>query len=486
MKIQTSITDKIGVAAIGAALFISLWAFTESSARPANPTAKRSDNAPLVTKDALIKNAADLITQGRQTFRFDTYGDEVFWGDTLQLHQAIEGSRFGGVGPGVSPSTALALGLKVDVEALPDNLVEQLKQGQVDLSDPAVTLQLIKLNAVLGVKGTFNPNGSLEAVGLTCAVCHSTVNDSLAPSIGQRLDGYANHDLNTGAIIAAAPNVAPITDLLKVVDPSITDSQVRDILNSWGPGKFDAELLFDGKAFNPAQMTAGVTTATHVPGATLIPNASGLLGFNLHTWTGGWGTVTYWNALVAVLELHGVGTFFDERLDDAAKFPIAAAKRLGHVSVDNPDDDQVTPKLAALQYYQLSLPAPKPAPGVDFDTGAADRGDALFSGKASCNRCHREPLWTEPGWNDHSPAEMNIDSFEANRSPDGHYKTMNLAGLFVRERGLFMKPQNKGHFYHDGRFQTLKDVVKSYADRGLSPSLSDQEASDLVEYLKSL
>jgi hypothetical protein len=261
---------------------------------------------------------------------------------------------------------------------------------------------------------------------------------------------------------------------------------VRDVLNSWGPGKFDAELLLDGKASNPAQMTAGVTTATHVPGATLIPNAAGLLGYNLHTWTGGWGTITYWNAFVAVLELHGVGTFFDERLDNAAKYPIAAAKGFGHISVDNPDDDQVTPKLGALQYYQLSLPAPKPTPGVDFDPDAAERGDALFSGKADCNSCHREPLWTEPGWNDHSPAKMNIDSFEADRSPDGHYKTMNLAGVFVRERGLFMKPENKGRFYHDGRFKTLKDVVQSYVQRGLAPSLTDQEISDLVEYLKSL
>jgi cytochrome c peroxidase len=149
-------------------------------------------------------------------------------------------------------------------------------------------------------------------------------------------------------------------------------------------------------------------------------------------------------------------------------------------------NDQVTPRLAALQYYQLSLPAPKPTPGVDFDPDAADRDDALFSGKASCNTCHREPLWTEPGWNDHTPDQMKIDSFEADRSPDGRYKTMNLAGVFVRERGLFMQPQNKGRFYHDGRFETLKDVVQGYVTRGLAPSLTDQEISDLVEHLKSL
>jgi len=230
----------------------------------------------------------------------------------------------------------------------------------------------------------------------------------------------------------------------------------------------------DGKAFQPNGSSA----------ATLLPNAYGLGGFNLHTWTGGWGTVTYWNAFVAVLELHGVGTFFDERFDNTNKFPIAAAARLGHISVA-PDDDQVTSKLPALAYYQLSLPAPTPQPGVDFDAEAAKRGDELFSGKANCNSCHHEPLWTEPGWNDHTPAEMHIDSFEADRSPDGHYKTMNLAGKFVTERGLFMKPENKGRFYHDGRFQTLLDVVNSYNTR-FNLGLTDAEKSDLVEYLKSL
>jgi hypothetical protein len=241
-----------------------------------------------------------------------------------------------------------------------------------------------------------------------------------------------------------------------------------------GPGKFDAELLFDGKAVRP---DGG-------PAATLIPNAFGLAGHNLHTWTGGWGTVTYWNALVAVLELHGKGTFFDERMDNAAKFPIAAAARFGHVSV-SPDEDLVTSKLPALHYYQLSLPAPTAKAGVDFDAAAAKRGDELFSGKANCNSCHHEPLWTEPGWNDHTPAEMRIDSFQADRSPDGNYRTMNLAGLFIRERGLFMNPQNKGRFYHDGRCPTLLDVVNSYNERfGLG--LTDPEKLDLVEYLKSL
>jgi len=433
-----------------------------------------NDNAPEETKEGIIKNAALNIEDGRNIFRHDTYGDEAFWGDALQLHQAIQGSQFGGVGPGVSPKTALALGLKVDSDSLPGKVRSALREGKINLDDVGVTLALLKNDAVVGVKGFFNKDGSLKSVGLTCAVCHSTVNDSLAPGVGRRLDGWANHDLNAGAIIAAAPNLTPIRNLLQIVYPTITDDQIRSVLHSWGAGKFDAQLLFDGKALRP---DGG-------PAATLIPNAFGLLGHNLHTWTGGWGTVTYWNALVAVLEMRGKGNFFDARLDDTNRWPIAATARFGHTSVD-PADDQVTSKLPALHYYQLSLPAPSPAPGVDFDQVAAERGKVVFSGKANCASCHRPPLWTEPGSNEHSPAEMKIDSFQADRSPDGAYRTMNLAGLYIRERGLFMKPENKGRFYHDGRFQTLLDVVNSYSSRfGLG--LTSQESQDLVEYLKSL
>jgi hypothetical protein len=422
-------------------------------------------------------NSSRLINEGRQTFRYDTFGDEAFWGGQLHLHQAINT---------LTPQNALALGLKVDAQALPPSLVQAIKHGKVNLQDPSVTLALIKQNAVLGVVGFFN-NGNLRSVGLTCAICHSTVDDSVAPGIGNRIDGLANRDLNVGAIVAAAPNLQPVVDLLRLApaDANVTASDVRAVLNSWGPGKFDAELFLDGKAFNPQQTTNGVVTGTNVPGATLLPNARGLSGHNLHTWTGGWGTVTYWNAFVAVDELHGIGNFLDERFDNAQQFPIAAAAHLGHVTTPSPDTDRVTGKLGGLHFYQLALPAAQPRPGVDFDSAAAQRGDELFSGKANCTSCHHEPLWTEPGWNQHSADEMKIDSFEADRSPGHAYRTMNLAGLFIRERGLFMNPANKGHFYHDGRFQTLLDVVKSYNER-FSLGLSDQEKKDLVEYLKSL
>src|SRR5262249_32417579 len=329
------------------------------------------------------------------------------------------------------------VGLRVDWGAPPPDVVERIMHGRENLDDPAVTVDLVRQNAVLGVIGSFNADGSLRSVGLSCALCHSTVDNSVAFGVGQRIDGLANRDLNVGAIVASVPNLQPIVDLLGVA----TTDVVKTVLLSWGPGKFDAELFLDGKAFQPDGRSA----------ATLIPNARGLAGHNLHTWTGGWGTVTYWNAFVAVDELHGIGTFFDERFDNAAQFPIAARAGLGHVSID-PDHDQVTSKLPALHFYQLALPALTPRPGIDFEPAAAKRGDELFSGKASCNRCHHEPLWTEPGWNQHSADELKIDSFQADRSPGHAYRTMNLAGIFVRERGLFMAPDNTGRFYHDRRF----------------------------------
>jgi cytochrome c553 len=402
------------------------------------------------------KAAQELFEQGREIFRFDTFGDEAFWGDALQLHRAIEGEALGGVGPGVSPRTALAVGLKVDSAALPESLERALAKGRVDLDDPATTLALLRLNAVVGVKGLFAQDGTLRSLGLTCASCHSTVDDSLAPGIGRRLDGWPNRDLNVGAIVSLAPNKAPITDLLQV-----DEATLNTVLAAWGPGKFDAELFLDGKGFRPDGKSA----------ATLIPPAFGLAGVNLHTFTG-WGSVTYWNAFVANLEMHGKGTFFDSRLNDPVKFPVAA--RAGFFDVRN-TPDLITPKLAALHAYQLGLPAPKPPAGT-FDAAAARRGKAIFTGKATCANCHVPPLFTEPGWNLHEPAEICTDAFQANRSPDERYRTTPLKGLFAHA---------KGGFWHDGRFPTLNAVVDHY-DGCFGLGLTAREKSDLVQYLRSL
>jgi len=290
---------------------------------------------PSSPNDAAINRNADrLLEQGREIFRYDTFGDQDFWGGALGLHQAIEGTQHGGVGPGVSPATALAVGLKVDVDALPATLIQQLKNGQVNLNDPGTTLALLKLNSVVGVTGFFKPDGTLQSVGIQCALCHTNVDNSLAPGIGHRRDGWANRDLNVGAIIALSPSVQPFADLLGVDQPT-----VRTVLNSWGPGKFDAELAMDGKAFRPDGKS----------GSVLIPPAFGLAGVNMHTWTG-WGSVTHWNAFVANLEMHGKGTFYDPRLKDAAQFPVAA--KAGFDNVRN-SEDLITGKLAALHVYSL-------------------------------------------------------------------------------------------------------------------------------------
>src|SRR5579864_1753904 len=302
-----------------------------------------------------------LAEQGKNIFRNDTFGDQDFWGGALQLHTAIEGAQHGGVGPGVSPATALAVGLKVDQDALPSALVQQIKAGKVDLNDPAVTLALLKLNAVIGVTGFFNPDGTLKSMGIQCALCHSTVDNAFAPGIGHRLDGWANRDLNVGAIVGLSPNLQPVADVL-----GVDVATVKTVLASWGPGKFDAELFMDGKAFRPDGKT----------GATLIPPAFGLAGVNLHTYTG-WGSVPYWNAFVANLEMHGKGTFFDPRLDDAAKFPVAARNASGHVTNQT---DLITAKLGALQVYQLAIAAPAPPKG-SFDEGAAVRSEERRVGK---------------------------------------------------------------------------------------------------------
>lgn len=393
-------------------------------------------------RDSAVLNAVDMVIEGRDTFRHDTFGDEQFWGGTLRLHEAIAQ---------LSPNEVLGLGLKVDAAALPRAVAEGILDGTLDLDDPALTQSLLEADAVVGVKGFFTKGGNLASIGITCAICHSTVDSTLTDKIGIRLDGWPNQDLNVGAIIAAAPDLSFFANLL-----GIGEQAVRDTLMQWGPGKFDAQLLLDGQS-----------------APTLIPPAFGLAGVNLHTWTG-WGGVSHWNAFVANIEMGGQGNFYDPRLNDPDKFPIAAANPdlFGNRRTDN---DLITPKLAALQFYQLALAAPDP-PAGSFNAAAAARGEVLFRGKADCARCHVPPLFTEPGWNMHTAEEIGIDDFQASRSPDEAYRTTPLKGLWTHtERG----------FFHDGRFETLQDVLDHY-DATFTLGLTASEKADLEQYLLSL
>lgn len=407
--------------------------------------------------DAVVDgHAAALLAQGREIFRYDSFGSETFYGDVLRLHNAIKGAALGGEGPGVSPAAALAAGLKVDVADLPPDLIDALLAGEVDLDDPATTVALLQLDAVVGLKGVFDRRNNLTSLGITCALCHSAVDDSLVPGIGQRLDGWANQDLNVGAILTLAPGRQAIADRLHV-DVATLDA----VLATWGPGKFDAIVLHDGKALRPDGGSA----------ATLIPAAFGLAGVNLHTWTG-FGSVPYWNAYVANTQMRGQGTFFDPRLNDPEQYPLAVESGDWN---KRSDKDLITSKLPALHYYQVSIPAPAPPPG-SFNPAAAARGEALFNGRAECSACHVPPLFLEPGYSMHSAEEMGIDDFQASRSPDGMYRTAPLKGLWTHmERG----------FYHDGRFATLLEVVNHY-DNHFRLGLRQSQKLDLVEYLKSL
>jgi hypothetical protein len=395
-----------------------------------------------------------LVKDGKEIFRFDTFGDEDFWSGLLHIDKAIAGEKYGGFGPGVSPKTALSVGLKVDAAAIPSDVADGIRSGAVNLDDPATTLALLKLNAVVGVQGQYDEKGVLKSIGLTCASCHSTVDNSFAPGIGRRLDGWPNRDLNVGAIVSLTDNAKPIADMLHV-----SETTLRTVLGMWGPGRYPAILFMDGKAFRPDGKIA----------ANLIPAAFGLKDIHLTTYTG-WGDISYWNAFVANLEMHGKGTFIDPRLNNPVKYPIAVENQFYHV-VNNPD--LITPKLPALRAYQHSIEAPKP-PSNSFDHAAAARGKKLFNGKAKCDGCHAPPLLADNKL--HTALELGIDDFEAMRSPTGKYRTTPLGGLFARV---------KGGFYHDGRFASYTDVVQHYNDY-FKLGLTVAERRDLEEYLKSL
>ena len=361
-----------------------------------------------------------LVAEGKEIFRFDTFGDEQFWTDTLRMHEVIQQA--------VTPAVALSVGLKVDSDALPAEIKTALAAGQVDLNSTATTLALLKLNAVVGVKGdvqTVNGTERLVRVGITCALCHSTVDNSFAPGIGKRMDGWANTTLNPGAIIA--------------LSPALTAAQ-KAVYNSWGPGRYDPRFNFDG-----------LSTPL------VLPPAYGLRGVAKETFTAE-GPVSYWNAYVAVTQMHGQGNFSDPRL--------------GVNIVQTPD--LVTSKLPALSQYQFSLQKPSP-PAGSFDAAAAERGRQVFNGAASCASCHAGALLTDVNSGKlHAPIETGMDPRYAARTTQKAYRTTPLRGLWQH-----------APYFHDGSAATLVDVVEHYNRvRGLA--LTDQEKRDLVEYLKSL
>jgi hypothetical protein len=362
-----------------------------------------------------------LVAHGRQTFRFDTFGDQTFWTDTLRMHEVIRTS--------VSPTKALSVGLKVDVDALPEAVKVGIRSGTIDLNDPATTVALLKLGAVVGVIGDVNASNVLTRVGVTCALCHSTVDNAFAPGIGHRLDGWPNRDLNPGAIIALSPTPTPAQ---------------KAVYNSWGPGKYDPRFNIDGK---------------NIP--VVIPPAFGLRNVAKEIYTGD-DTISYWNAYVAITQMHGHGHFIDSRLG---------------IDVNNPPE-LVLPKLAALRAYQFSLTKPAPIPG-SYDVAAATRGRELFNGAAGCDGCHTGSVFTDVNAGIlHTPAQVGQDPAYALRSVTKLYRTTPL-------RGLWHPPQLKGPYFHDGNAATLEAVVNHYvALRGLN--LSSQQRHDLVEYLKSL
>jgi mono/diheme cytochrome c family protein len=371
-----------------------------------------------------------LVAQGKNIFRFETFGDETFFTDVLRLHEPV--------GTAVSPNTALAVGLKVDSTALPPAVVAGIQDGSISLDDPATTVALIKLNAVIGLKGTVNAANQLTRLGVTCAICHSTVDDSFAPGVGKRLDGWPNRDLNVGAIIALSPALP---------------ANVKAVYNSWGPGMYDARFnIVDGG------------TPFHGDGLnkpSVIPPAYGLLGVNKTTFTGDGNDIAYWNRYVAVTQFGGHGTFTEPRLN---------------LNVKNGTDDLVSSKLAALQAYQLSLEPPAP-PAGSFNAAAAARGKALFNGKATCVSCHSGPRFTDANERLHpksdSMAEPESPS-HADRSATKQYRTTPLRGVWQH-----------APYFHDGSAPTLDAVVATYNTKR-SLGLSASEMADLVQYLKSL
>jgi mono/diheme cytochrome c family protein len=364
----------------------------------------------LPTVAAGAADSPELISEGQKVFRFDTFGDEQLWTDKLGLHKVVEKN--------VDPTTALEVGLKVDADVLPPGILEK-----VDLKDPATTVALLKMNAVVGLKAEVDGSNHISRLGVTCALCHSTVDDSVQKGIGHRKDGWPNRDLDVGKIIS--------------LSPALTAEQ-KKVYSSWGPGKYDPRYNQDGKN-NPL----------------VIPPAYGLAHVKNETYTAE-GPISYWNAYVAITQMGGQGNFTDKRLSIDVKH----------------SPDRVTAKLPALRAYQHSIAAPK-APASSFDAAAAARGKATFD--RTCASCHVGGNGTD---NDsgklHPPGDTGVDGAYAMRTANKAYRTTPL-------RGLWQHPP----YFHDGSAESLGDVVQHY-DKARSLELTTAQQADLVEYLKSL
>jgi cytochrome c5 len=375
-----------------------------SSARALTPV--QSKQKP--TREA--SGNAQLIVEGLHIFRYDTFGDEQLWTNTLRLHEVIEKS--------VDPTTALSVGLKVDADVLPAGILQQ-----VDLKSAATTVALLKMNAIVGIQATGDADNHITRLGVTCALCHSTVDDSVMAGIGRRRDGWPNRDLNVGAIIALSPALT---------------AQQKAVYSSWGPGKYDPRYNQDGES-TPL----------------VIPPAYGLAQVNNETYTAE-GPLSYWNAYVAVTQMGGQGNFKDPRLElDITHSP-----------------DLVSSKLPALRAYQYSLPVPRPA-AKSFNADGAASGRGLFN--RNCAMCHVDESGTDNNSGKlHKALDIGMDGAYAARTANKAYRTTPL-------RGLLQHPP----YFHDGSAATLADVVTHY-DRRLALQLTARQQADLVEFLQSL
>ncbi|MEO8859270.1 MAG: hypothetical protein ABI343_19975 [Burkholderiaceae bacterium] len=475
-----------------------------------------SNDAGPVSKVPQVPLDPQVVTAGQQTFRYDTFGDETFWTDTLKMNKVIETA--------VDPLTAASVGLKIDVSALPADVVKGVVDGTIPLNDPQTTLALLSLNAVVGVKGQVSKGVDgklhLDRVGITCALCHSTVSKdlqvtapdpanpagpriSLAGIVGERLDGWPNRALQPGTIISLSPALT-----------AVQKAEYASWATKFGPGFYDPRINVNtDPGSNPAvgpnidANVAAYKAAGGIP--VVIPPAFGLVGLSKSIFTGDGdtahepaGPTAYWNRYVGVAQMHGHGTFFDERIIINGK-PLNVDHRVG--------DDLITAILPQLEAYQWSIAAPaigthgtKWAVASDLDTQAVTRGKAVFEGPAKCSSCHSGSSFTDVNTFGLHPASASValDKNYIKFSATKQWRTTPLKGIWTHPP-----------YFHDGSGalntttakcmdgsdigslagaadrvrQDLACVVNRYNDpKQLNLGLTDAQRVDLVEYLKSL